>query len=135
MKKVFRNSFSVFISLALILFVFHVAVFAQDQKTDLEKKYAAIIGDYEFDLSEMAEGVIIVSVFCDADAIYAQTDTSTEPGEMQPVEGKEFEFVIEDPDEGTFMLKFLKDESGKYTQCHVVNETMGMDVTGTKLEK
>jgi hypothetical protein len=53
---------------------------------------------------------------------------------MEPVEGKDFEFTIEDPDEGTYSIKFLKDDTGKYTKCHLFNETMGMDVTGTKVE-
>ena len=119
----------------LILFVFHAAVFAQAQNMDLEKKYAAIIGDYEFDLTEMGMGVIVVSVFCDTDAIYAQPDVSDSPVEMQPVEGKEFEFTVEDNGDGTYLLQFLKDENGKYTKCRVLNETMGMDVIGTKLEK
>jgi hypothetical protein len=53
---------------------------------------------------------------------------------MEPVEGKEFEFTVEDPDEGTYQIKFLKDDTGKFTKCHLFNDLMGMDVTGTKVE-
>lgn len=135
MKKFSRNSCSVLIGLVLLLFVFQTAGLAQAQKSELEKKYAAILGDYEFDLTEMGMGVVVVSIFCDADAIYAQPDVSDSPGEMQPVEGKEFEFIVEDDEEGRYTIKFLKDDSGKYTKCHVVNEMMGMDTIGTKIEK
>jgi hypothetical protein len=44
-------------------------------------------------------------------------------------------FTVEDPDEGTYEVWFLKDEKGKYSKCRVVNEGQGMDVTGTKKEK
>ena len=135
MKKFSRNFCSILIGLVLLLFVFQATGLAQAQKSELEKKYAAIIGEYEFDLTEMGMGVVVVSIFCDADAIYAQPDVSDTPGEMQPVEGKEFEFTIEDDEGGTYTLKFSKDESGKYTKCHVVNELMGMDSVGTKIEK
>jgi len=50
------------------------------------------------------------------------------------MEGKEFEFTIEDPDEGLYSIKFLKTDTGKFTKCHILNETMGMDVTGERIE-
>jgi hypothetical protein len=53
---------------------------------------------------------------------------------MEAVEGKDLEFTIEDPDEGTYSIKFLKDDTGKFTKCHILNELMGMDVIGTKVE-
>jgi len=79
--------------------------------------------------------VMIVDFYFQDGALWALPETSAEPAKMEPVEGKEFEFTIEDPDEGTYEIKFAKDESGKYTKCHVNNETMGFDLIGTKLKK
>lgn len=108
--------------------------FSQEKTQDLEKKYAAIIGDYEFDLTDMGMDTITVSFYVEGDALWAWPSTASSAAEMEPVEGKEFEFVVDDPDEGTYEVKFLKDESGQYTKCRVINDMMGMDVTGEKIE-
>lgn len=104
------------------------------QEEELKKKYAPILGQYEFDLSDLGMGVLSVEFYVEGGSLWAMAETSNEPGEMVPVEGKEFEFTIEDPDEGTYGIKFLKDDEGKYTKCHIQNETMGMDVTGKKIK-
>ncbi len=104
------------------------------QDEELKKKYAPILGDYEFDMSDMGMGVLSVEFYVESGSVWAMADTSSEPGEMVPVEGEEFEFTIEDPDEGTWTLKFLKDDKGEYTKCQVKNETMGLDVIGEKIK-
>jgi len=101
---------------------------------DLEKKYAPILGDYSFDMTIHGYGVLKVTIYVENDKLLAITEISSNPGQMEAVEGKEFEFTIEDPDEGMYSIKFLKDDTGKYTKCHISNESMGMDVTGTKVE-
>lgn len=101
---------------------------------DLEKKYAPILGDYSFDMSNQGYGVLKVTFYVENEKLLAITEVSSTPGQMEPVEGKDFEFTIEDPDEGMYSIKFLKDDTGQYTKCHISNESMGMDVTGTKIE-
>jgi len=101
---------------------------------DVEKKYAPILGDYSFDLTSHGYGVMKVTIYVENDSLLAVTETSSDPGQMVPVEEKEFEFTIEDPDEGLYSIKFIKDDTGKYTKSHIYNESMGMDVTGERIE-
>jgi len=122
--------------LAVMLLLINPVTFAQEKKQDLAKKYAVIVGDYEFDMTETEMGgVMTVNFYIEDGALWGLPETSAEPAKMEPVEGKEFEFTIEDPDEGTYEIKFIKDESGKYTKCHVKNDTMGFDLIGTKVKK
>ncbi len=101
---------------------------------DLEKKYAPILGDYSFDMTDHGFGVLTVTFYVENEKLLVITEVASDPGQMEPVEGKEFTFTVEDPEEGTYSIKFLKDDSGKYTKCHLTNELMGMDVTGEKIE-
>lgn len=100
---------------------------------DLEKKYAPILGDYSFDMTDHGFGILKVTFFVENEKLLAITEVSSDPGQMEPVEGKDFEFTIEDSEEGTYSIKFLKDDSGKHTKCHILNELMGMDVIGEKV--
>lgn len=100
---------------------------------DLEKTYAPILGDYEFDMGESGMGVMTVKFYVENDALWAWPQDMGDPGEMIPVEDEEFVFTIDEGSEGGWRLEFLKDESGKYTKCHAVNETMGTDITGEKI--
>ena len=101
---------------------------------DLEKKYAPIVGDYEFDMSEAGMGVLTVQIYVENDALWAWPQDAGDPGEMVPKEGEEFVFTIQD-DMSEWVLTFTKDESGKYTKCHAVNEGQGIDIMGEKIEK
>ena len=121
-----------FVALTLILF-WIVGSASASISEDLEKKYAPILGDYSFDMTDHGFGVLKVTFYVENEKLLAITEVSSNPGQMEPVEGKDFEFTIEDPEEGTYSIKFLKDESGKYTKCHILNELMGMDVTGEKV--
>jgi hypothetical protein len=100
---------------------------------DLEITYAPILGEYSFDMTSHGFGVLKVTFYVENEKLWAITEVSSDPGQMKPVEGRDFEFTIEDPDEGMYSIKFLKDESRKYTKCHIFNESMGMDVTGEKV--
>jgi hypothetical protein len=100
---------------------------------DLEKRYAPILGDYSFDMTDHGFGVLKVTFYVENEKLLVITEVSSDPGRMEPVEGKEFEFTVEDPEEGTYSIKFLKDDTDKYTKCHLKNELMGMDVTGEKI--
>jgi hypothetical protein len=100
---------------------------------DLEKKYTPIVGDYEFDMTESGMGVLTVQIYVENDAIWAWPQDMGDPGEMVPVEGENFVFTIDAGDGSAWRLEFLKDDSGKYTKCHAVNEVMGTDITGEKI--
>jgi len=102
---------------------------------DLEKKYAPILGDYEFDMTDFEMGIVTVKIYVEYDALWAYPDNADEPGEMVPVEGEEFVFTVDAGDQGMYELTFQKDEKGEYTKCHVINEAMGMDVTGEKIKE
>ncbi|HUU51988.1 MAG TPA: hypothetical protein VMW92_03080 [Candidatus Heimdallarchaeota archaeon] len=128
-----KTNLKFFITLIFILFWTVVSINASSGE-DLEKKYAPILGDYSFDMTIHGYGVLKVTIYVENDKLLAITEISSNPGQMEAVEGKEFEFTIEDPDEGMYSIKFLKDDTGKYTKCHISNESMGMDVTGTKVE-
>ncbi len=122
--------------LAVMLLAMNPVVSTQEKKPDLAKKYAVIVGDYEFDMTEAGMGVMIVNFYIEDGAFWSLPESSTEATKMEPVEGKEFEFTVNDPNDGsTYEIKFVKDKSGKYTECHVKNETMGFDLVGTKLKK
>lgn len=117
----------------MILTVFLLTFSANAQ--DLEKKYAPIVGDYEFDLTGFEMGIVTVKIYVEYDALWAYPDNSDEPGEMVPVEGEEFAFTVDAGEQGVYEMRFLKDEGGEYTKCHVINEAMGMDVTGEKIKE
>ena len=79
----------------LAAFVLSVATGAQD----LEKKYAPILGNYEFDMTGFGMGMVTVKVFLENDALWAWPDNSDSPGEMIPVEGQEFVFTVDAGDD------------------------------------
>jgi len=105
------------------------------QESAFAKKHAVVVGDYEFDMADMGMGVMIINVYIEDDALWAWPETSNEPAKLDPVAGEAMKFTVEDPDEGTYNVWFLKDEKGNYNRCRVANEGQGMDVTGTKKEK
>lgn len=119
-------------SLGILLLGAFVSAVQTDE--ELKKKYAPILGQYEFDMTAYGMGVLIVDVYVEYGSLWALPNVSDTAGHMIAVEEKEFEFKIEDPDEGTYEIKFMKDEDGEYSKCHVKNEFAGMDVIGTKIK-
>lgn len=125
-------SLSIFVVVAVAFSLMTLPAAAQD----LEKKYAPILGDYEFDMSESGMGVMVVQIYIENGSLWAwPKDMGDSPGEMLPNEGKEFVFTIDNGDGSTWEIEFLKDESGKYNKCHAVNEMAGADMTGIKIEE
>jgi len=122
------------IFLALAAFVLISISLAYQTDEELKKKYAPILGSYEFDMTDYGMGVMLVEVYVEYGSLWAFPQTSDSAGEMIAVEGEELSFKVEDADEGTYEIKFLKDEEGNYTKCHVINEFQGMDVVGTKIK-
>jgi hypothetical protein len=122
-------------ALAVVFLVMNPVVSLQAHESANADKYEEIVGDYEFDMSEMGMGALVINIYVEDDELWAWPETSNEPAKLVPVEGEPMKFTVEDSDEGTYYVWFLKDEKGKYTKCRVANEDQGMDVTGTKVEK
>ena len=132
MRKLFKSQVSLFLTGAIFLFCsFSLLAGAQD----LEKKYAPILGDYEFDMTDFGWGVVTAKMYVENDALWSWPDNSDSPGEMIPVEGEEFVFTVDAGEQGVYKLEFMKDESGEYTKCHVTNETLGIDIIGEKIKE
>ncbi|MCP4724277.1 MAG: hypothetical protein GY863_04545 [bacterium] len=132
MRRLKNSSVVLLVLIALLLL--STAVFAQEKKAeDLEKKYAEIVGEFELDLSDMGAPVMTLTFYVEGGALWVDGGDG-DPGEMEPVEDKEFEFIIEDPMNGTFELKFQKDENGKYNECLVINEAMMLEATAVRID-
>jgi hypothetical protein len=130
MRKVFRSPFFHFLT-GMIFLICSMSVLLGAQ--DLEKEYAPILGDYEFDMTDFGWGMVTVKVYVENDALWSWPDNSDSPGEMIPVEGEGFVFTIDAGEQGIYKLEFLKDESGEYSKCHATNETLDIDITGEKI--
>jgi hypothetical protein len=129
MLKLSKNAVvSLFVGMAFLLGLMTINAAAED----LEKKYAPILGDYEFDMTEAGMGVMTVQFYVQDGALWAWPQDAGDPGEMIPKEGEEFVFTIDD-DMTQWVLTFKKDENGKYTKCHAVNEGQGVDMVGDKV--
>ena len=135
MPKLAQNRLGILLTAFIIgIIAFGPTALANQTDEELKKKYAPILGSYEFDATDYGLGVLHVEVYVDYGSLWALPETSDSAGEMIAVEGEEFAFKIEDPDEGTYEIKFQKDEEGNYSKCQVKNELMGMDLTGTKVK-
>ena len=130
MKKFFNHPIlRIVSSLALALFICHVAAFAQE-KTDTAKLFAEIAGDYEFEF----EGQVDVITFYVEDGVLMGRDSDDDRGTpLEPAEGQEMGFEVT-TEEGQFIeIIFSRDENGKITQCTL--KTMGMEIQGVKISK
>lgn len=113
--------------LTLTLFVLSAALFAYYQE-DAEKKYAPLVGDYEFDM----QGQIMVVSFWVEDGKLVGAPEGETPEELEPVEGEDLKFEVNTAD-GQFMeLEFVKDEAGKINTCIVLS--MGMELEGIRIK-
>ncbi|NQT79485.1 MAG: hypothetical protein HQ555_03720 [Candidatus Aminicenantes bacterium] len=132
MRKLFKyRNLLVFTCLVLGLFIAKPVYSAQEESDeDLKKKYVAILGEYEF---YMEGGTFILNFYVEDGALWADSGDER-PATMEPVEDKQFEFTAEDPEAGIFEIKFLKDDEGEYTICHIVNAGMGLDMKGNKIK-
>jgi hypothetical protein len=135
MPKSARKKGKKIISLmALAALVLCGLALANQTDEELKKKYAVILGSYQFDMSDYEMGIVKLEVYVEYGSLWAYPDIADSAIAMTVIEGKEFSFQIEDPDEGTYVLEFLKDDEGNYSKCHVINEFAALDVTGTKIK-
>ena len=131
MKKLFRGQFLHMIAFIILCFcMMHSITFAQEvADEDLKKKYAPILGKYEFVTDG---GTFILEFYIEGNDLWADSGDGR-PATMESLKDTMFEFKAEDPLTGIFEIKFMKDESGEYKKCHVVNTSMGLDAKGNKI--
>ncbi len=105
-----------------------IAAALEQSDEELKKKYAPILGEYAF---EWGGQTLTLNFYIKGGALWADSGDGR-PFTMKPAVENTFEFTAEDSVNGTFEFKFLKDDQGKYSICHVVNSGMGLDLRGTK---
>jgi len=96
---------------------------------DLEKKYASIIGTYEF----YVEAQVMNIKFWVEEEKFLGAPPGETPAEILPMEGEEWKFETTTVNGQYFIITFAKDESGKFNKCTV--ESMGMVIEGTRIEE
>ncbi len=111
------------ISFAFVCAVMNNSAVAQD------KKFAEIVGDYEFDY----EGQIMVISFWEEDGVLWAAPEGETPESLDGVEGKPLNFEVTVGGGQFYELEFQKDELGKVTKCVLV--TQGIEIEGVKLKK
>ncbi len=119
--------------LAAILMSGPVSIAQEKSDTALEKKYAPILGDYEFDLTDMGGDVQMLTFHITEDALWVDSGDG-DPAVCEPVEGAEFEFKALASDGQEFEIRFTKDDGGEYALCNINILSMGIEIEGTKIK-
>jgi hypothetical protein len=118
------------VSLTLMIFLCGTVCSAQEKTTEINKIYAEIVGDYEFDI----EGeMMIFNVKLEEGKLIA-TPEGEDSEELEPVEGESLKFEVNTADGEHFILEFIRDESGKITKLKAINEAIGMEIEGKKIK-
>jgi putative CocE/NonD family hydrolase len=99
-------------------------------REDLSKEYPDTEGLYEMPLP--GQGPVVLQVYFKDVTLRTVEAGDGESTTFLPVEGGGPRFVHVSPKKGTFLFELLKDDEGRYTRFRVVNETLGLDVFGTK---
>jgi hypothetical protein len=117
---------TVICSMLLLLFL---STFAFSLGQDLAKKYAPIIGTYEF---SMDADVLTVKFWVEDEKFWGAPPGET-PTEIVPLEGEEWKFEANTDDGQYYIITFAKDEAGKFNTC--ILESMGMEIEGKRIEE
>ena len=81
-----------------------VAVAQEQTDVALEKKYAPILGDYEFDLTDMGGDVQVLNFHINEGALWIDSGDG-DPAVCDPIEGADFEFNATASDGQEFEIK------------------------------
>lgn len=122
-----------YVSVFLVIGFFMTCSFTLAQEKsdeELKKQYGPVLGEYAFDLSGQT---VTLNFYVKGGTLWADSGDGR-PATMKLAVENTFEFTAEDSVNGTFEFKFIKDDQGKYSVCHVVNSGMGLDAKGTKKE-
>ena len=136
MKMLLRNQrFQMFICLVLVIFLMSsISSALGNQDEELQKKFSAILGDYEFDLTEFGGEVLILKIHIDTGSLWGDSGDG-KPITLEPAGDEPYEFTADDPDSGALEIKFLKDDQGEYTICTIALLDMGVEITGIKIKQ
>jgi hypothetical protein len=116
------------LALLLVLSFCSTGLLAQQSDEAAKKKYAPILGGYEFD----ADGqLMVINFWIEGGELWGGPEGET-PSVLTPLEGKEFAFEADVMGQ-YYEVTFIKNEEGKYTGCVVA--TMGMEIEGVKINK
>jgi len=96
---------------------------------DLAKKYAPIIGTYEF----QADYQVLAVKFWVEDGKFWGAPPGETPAEIVPLEGEDWKFEATTDSGEYYVITFAKDESDKFNKCTL--ETMGMEIAGKRIEE
>jgi len=98
-------------------------------KSDAQKAYAEIAGNYEFQV----EGQTMVLVFFVKDGVLlAKSQLEVEEVEIKSIDLAQLKFEATNERGQYYELVFLKDEAGKIAKCKVT--TMGVELEGTRIK-
>jgi len=128
MKRFTKDSVSRTVICIVLLLVFSCGT-AFSLGEDLEKKYAPIIGTYEF----YVEAQVMNVKFWVEEGKFLGAPEGETPGELTPIEGGEFKFEVTTDEGNYYIIDFVKDESGKYNKCII--QVMGEELEGTRIEE
>ena len=134
-KMLLKNQkLQMFVCLILAVFMVSSISFAKgNQDEELKKKYAAILGDYEFDLSEYGQPVIVLIIHVESGSLWVDTGDGAS-FTLEPAGDEPYEFTADDPESGALEIKFLKDDQGEYTICTIALLDQGAEITGNKIK-
>ncbi|MEE8376774.1 MAG: hypothetical protein V3R45_00255 [Candidatus Aminicenantaceae bacterium] len=135
-KMLLRNQkLQMCVCLILVMFMVSSISFALgNQDEELQKKYAAILGEYEFDLSEFGGEPIVVEFRVDSGSLWADSGDG-QPTTLEPIGDEPYEFTADDPESGALEIKFVKDDEGKYTICTIALLDQGAEISGNKIKQ
>jgi hypothetical protein len=119
--------------LALALMIVPALKAQTNSDEALAKKYAKILGRYEFDFSSLGGEVTVAEIVVRQGALWVD-DGDGRPAEIKPVNDSAVEFAGEDAVNGPVQVTFIKDDSGTVVKCRFVMPNLDLDVTGTKLK-
>lgn len=133
-KKLYKHLSAIAAVLFLVFFVAASAAQAQEKSDDaLKKKYAPILGEYEFDLTSMGGNVEVLNYYIQDGEIWADSGDG-DPAVMEPMDEEGFAFKTVSSDGQTFEIRFSKDDQGDYSICKILIVEMGLEVEGTKIK-
>ncbi|MBN2244249.1 MAG: hypothetical protein JW755_00235 [Candidatus Aminicenantes bacterium] len=134
MNKKFYKRLSVIAAVLLLMFFVAASTTPAQEKSDaeLKKKYAPILGEYEFDLTSMGD-IQILNYYIQEGELWADFGDG-ESAVMEPMEEEGFAFEAISSDGQTFEIRFSKDEQGGYSTCKILIVDMGLEVEGTKIK-
>ncbi len=100
-----------------------------------DELFEGIIGDYEFDLSNIG-GVrsYILTIYVEDSNLWAD-DGDGRPAVLKSIGKEENRFIALDVNASAYELSFIKDKKGNYTKCHLLSRSLGLDFIGTKIDR